>query len=109
MFLWRNKDLGKEKDPENASKFSHLVNICAYKDPLEVISMTLSSLATQSQAKTALYVVMALEEKTPELTEKIIELDIRFKSKFQRLIFSIHPYGVEGEIPGERERRQKSH
>jgi len=43
---------------------------------------------------------MALEEKTPDLNNKINELKAKFGDSFARLIFSIHPYGVEGEIPG---------
>ena len=44
--------------------------------------------------------VVGMEEPTPELDAKIGKLRDLYVSQFMQLIFTIHPTGVPGEIPG---------
>jgi hypothetical protein len=44
--------------------------------------------------------LVCLEEKTPELEMKISEIESEFDNKFNMLIIAVHPYGIEGDIPG---------
>ncbi len=43
---------------------------------------------------------ISFEEKTPDVQKKIQELRNIFANSFERLLFTIHPFGLENEIPG---------
>ena len=47
----------------------HLVGICIYKEPLNLIMETLDSVAHQSNSKEKISVVVGLEDGTPEKDE----------------------------------------
>ena len=44
--------------------------------------------------------VVGMEERTPELDAKISKLRDLYVSQLMQLMFTIHPTGVDGEIPG---------
>lgn len=75
-----------------------MVLMCAYKEPLEVLVATLDSLKQQTVAK-HLFVVVALEEKTPDVTVKSQHLSSRYASEFLHLMVTVHPSGILGELP----------
>ncbi|MDJ0743499.1 MAG: hypothetical protein QNJ32_09060 [Xenococcaceae cyanobacterium MO_167.B27] len=77
----------------------HIVTICIYKEPLELIEKTLESLRQQTQSH-RIIVVVAMEERTPQVSWKEQVLKMKFEKDFERLFFTIHPFGIPGEIPG---------
>lgn len=81
------------------SELDHIVTICIYKEPLQLIEKTLESLCQQTQSD-RIIVVVAMEEKTPQVSWKEQMLMMKFEQYFERLLFTIHPFGISGEIPG---------
>ncbi|GKY98767.1 hypothetical protein MPSEU_000832900 [Mayamaea pseudoterrestris] len=103
-YMWRmirsfNTPFWQELDPELRNKLKHIVVMPTYKEPVELLCETISSVANQTVAETIVMVV-GMEEKTPDQEEKKRIIRQRFENKFSALVFSIHPSGVPGEIPG---------
>ena len=44
--------------------------------------------------------VVGFEERTPDLAAKVTKLRELYVSQFKQLMFTVHPSGVPGEIPG---------
>ena len=78
----------------------HLIVISAYKEPATLLISTIESIEIQEQAKYDINLNISLEERTPQLDEKIAAFEKRFSKSFKRLFFTIHPYNLPGEIPG---------
>lgn len=80
--------------------FHHLVILSSYKEPIDVLIETISTLAVQPRSSTNVTLVLSFEEKTPELSIKTLSLTEMFDGKFRRIITTIHPFACKGEIPG---------
>lgn len=81
-------------------KIRHIVAICCYKEPIELIATSIETVAKQTEVNRIILVV-SFEEKTPDKDEKCKYLDNKFKTVgFERIIFTIHPKGLPNEIPG---------
>ena len=61
---------------------------------------TIETIEKQELAKSNVNLNISFEERTPELYDKIRRLNTRFSKSFKRLIFTIHPYNLPGEISG---------
>ena len=84
---------------ENKS-IRHIVAISCYKEPVELISRSVQTLADQTEVN-RISMVISFEEKTPNKEEKCRLLKNQFENcGFERLIFTIHPFGLLNEIPG---------
>lgn len=81
-----------------ASKYNYIFATFAYKEPLEIIKKCLENISNLNESK-SLIVAVCLEERTPDLERKIKSIE-QFESTFSQLLVTVHPYGVEGEIPG---------
>ncbi|CAF4141545.1 unnamed protein product, partial [Rotaria sordida] len=82
------------------TRIRHIVAISCYKEPLEVIATSIQSVANQTEVH-RIIMVISFEEKTLDKEEKCKCLNKRFKDAgFERIIFTIHPYGLPNEIPG---------
>jgi hypothetical protein len=44
--------------------------------------------------------VVSFEERTPNLPEKQLELWSLYSARFGDFFFTVHPFGLPGEIPG---------
>lgn len=104
IYMWKmirsfHTPFWQELDPELREKVQHLVVMPTYKEPVELLMETVSSVANQSVASSIIMVV-GMEEKTPNQEEKKLAMRERFGTSFKALIFSVHPSGVPGEIPG---------
>jgi len=77
----------------------HLVIITVYREPLDLIALTLHSLANQTKAK-SLVVTLGIEQDAPSLEAKLAEIQLLFANSFYRLFIFIHPKGLPGEIQG---------
>ena len=78
----------------------HIVTISCYKEPVELISKSIQTIANQTEVN-RIIMVIGFEEKTPDVNEKCQFLEEQFKNcGFERIIFTIHPAHIRNEIPG---------
>lgn len=70
-----------------------------YKEPLEVMLETLESLRAQT-VPSQLFVVVGLEEKTPDFRKKQTAILQKYEGVFMETMVTRHPFGIIGEIPG---------
>ena len=100
LYYNRSTDFTSKFNEEKwAKNLHHLLVISCYKEPLELIKATLETLANQTMSYDVTLAV-SFEERTPDLKKKQGSLCETFGSSFRELMFSNHPYGLEGEIPG---------
>jgi hypothetical protein len=89
-----------EKGPEVVKgKYKHILATFAYKEPLALLQRNLKMVLSLKGGNECIMVI-CLEEKTPDLEKKIHEIERDFDKKFAKLIITVHPFGVEGDIPG---------
>ncbi len=81
------------------NKISFIMVTFVYKETLELINKSLNNIVSLNGAQDLL-VTVCLEERTPDIEYKISSLSRDFGCKFSKLIITVHPYGIEGEIPG---------
>lgn len=103
-YMWRmirafNTPFWQELDQDEREKVQHIVVMPTYKEPVELLLETISSVANQTVAHSIIMVV-GMEEKTPDQEMKKQAINERFGDSFKALIYTVHPSGVEGEIPG---------
>ncbi|GKY98769.1 hypothetical protein MPSEU_000833100 [Mayamaea pseudoterrestris] len=103
-YMWRmirafNTPFWQELDLETRNKLKHIVVMPTYKEPVELLCETISSIANQTVAG-SIVLVVGMEERTPDQERKRLLIRERFEHKFCALVFSVHPAGVPGEIPG---------
>jgi len=77
----------------------HIVLYTIYKEPREVLEDSLKSLKELNYPLDKIIVVLAGEERAVDSVEKLEDLKGQFKKYFKDIILTIHPQGVEGEIP----------
>ncbi len=70
-----------------------------YKEPLEILEGTLTNLKSLNHSD-KLHVYIGFEERTPDLKEKVDKIMKQYGDVFAKIICTVHPFGVEGEIPG---------
>lgn len=80
-------------------RFKHIVVVPCYLDTIPVLETCLRSLAA-SQVAEKLLVVMAFEQKAPELQEKVGFVKERFGQSFGMLMFTFHQVDFVREIAG---------
>lgn len=103
-YMWRmirsfNTPFWEELDPIVREQVNHVVVMPTYKEPLELLLETISSVANQTVASSIIMVV-GMEEKTPNQEMKKAAIRDQFGQSFKALVFSVHPSGVPGEIAG---------
>ena len=74
----------------------HLVGVCIYKEPLDLIQVTLDSLRRQKSARKNLFVFVGMEQRTPDAQKKKETLETIYKDAFARFLVTVHPYKVPG-------------
>lgn len=82
-------------------KVQHIIVIPTYKEPLHILSRTLSAIASQDFPLKQLHVVLAMEEKEDEKArkEKAKALRKEFAQKFGSFLITVHAL-VPGEVAG---------
>lgn len=103
-YMWRmirafNTPFWQELDPVIRDKVQHILVMPTYKEPVELLLETISSVANQTVAN-SIVMVVGMEEKTPEQAEKKRQINEQFGDSFKALIYAVHPSGMTGEIPG---------
>lgn len=76
----------------------HAVIVPNYKEPLDVLERTLAGLSAQYRAEERVVVVLAMEEREPGSREKGEALAARWEGSFLRMIVSVHPADLPGEL-----------
>ncbi len=66
---------------------------------MSIIARSVQSLADQTEAS-RIIMVISFEQKTPDVEQKIEQLSQMFEESFERLLFTVHPFGLPNEIPG---------
>jgi hypothetical protein len=103
-YMWKmirsfNTSYYDELDPEVRDLLQHIVVMPTYKEPVELLMETMSSVSNQTIANQIIFVV-GMEQGTPMQDEKKAKIRARFGTSFKALVFAVHPSGVAGEIPG---------
>ncbi|KAL4481584.1 hypothetical protein ABPG74_007673 [Tetrahymena malaccensis] len=80
-------------------KYKFIMMTFIYKEPIELLINTLENIKDM-HGSNQIIVAVGFEERTPDKEDKINQLKLRFSKVFEELIITIHPFGVEGEIPG---------
>jgi len=79
----------------------HLVLIPVYKEPIEILRGSISSLEMCDYPKERIMVVLSYEESAGKKTEEMIfQLKKEFENKFFKFFITSHPANLQGEIPG---------
>ena len=82
-------------------KIYHLVIFPTYKENLPVLRGSFKALARAKYPKERIIVVLGMEERAGEEARKIAkEIKREFGDKFFKLLITVHPEGIEGEIAG---------
>ncbi|CAI4232561.1 unnamed protein product [Auanema sp. JU1783] len=92
-------DLTKISNPKKII-VKHMVGLCVYKEPLDLLMETIDSLASQPNAKTKLTLVIGMEDGTPNKEESKAKIEDKYNPFFERIIVTFHPRGLAGDIPG---------
>ena len=91
-----------ERHPDSLSwdEVHHLVLVPNYRESLTVLRHTLTQLAQQECAQSAMTVVVAMEAGEAEAIAKGERLQEELRPHFTHFYFTVHPRGIRGEIPG---------
>lgn len=96
---WRRR-LEEEKSGE-WEKIWHLIILPFYREPYEVIRESMDSLVRANYPREKMIVVLAVEARGgEEALATAGRLKQEFENRFYRLLLSVHPAGLPGEIPG---------
>lgn len=90
------------RDPHLArwQEVYHLVILPMYQEPYEVVRESFESLARSHYPKEKLIVALGTEERAPEGRAVAERIQKEFGAHFFKLILTVHPSGLAGEIPG---------
>ncbi|MFB6226636.1 MAG: glycosyltransferase family 2 protein [Candidatus Paceibacteria bacterium] len=79
----------------------HLVFLTLYNEPWEVVESTLEGLCDSVYDKDKFIVIIAGEERKEEHCREVFDkIENNYPDCFRELKFTLHPEGLEGEIPG---------
>ena len=98
-YVFSHKNYDFKSDYPEYTVIRHLVAISCYKEPVPLIARSVRSLPDQTEAK-RITMVISFEQKTPDVDKKIEDLSKIFCNSFERLLFTVHPFGEPNEIPG---------
>jgi hypothetical protein len=83
----------------HAAEVVHLIAICRCTEPIDVLEDVLDALALHTNR--GQYVILCcLEAKDPHAVSVGESLVVRYGARFKRVMFAVHPGGVESEVPG---------
>jgi len=89
-----------QTNPEDAHEVFHWVILPQYKEDVEVVSMALRSIASSSIAKSSIGIVLALEQRENNVSEKAEALKQIFGDQFREVIATYHPSGLPNDPAG---------
>ncbi|CAJ0583074.1 unnamed protein product, partial [Mesorhabditis spiculigera] len=92
-------DWSKYPNPDNV-QMKHLVGLCVYKEPMELLMDTIDSITSQPNCKEKISILIGMEGGTPDKEEKKAMLKKKYDPLCERFIVTFHPKGLPGDIPG---------
>lgn len=100
---WERRDWTIDEDVEGPFGFApsgvrHAVIVPNYKEPLAVLERTIEGVAVQHRASERIVLVLAMEDREVGAREKGQALAKRFAGRFERVLVTVHPAGVPGEL-----------
>jgi len=99
-----NIDWIKELEKLPATKWRdvwHLIVLPMYKEDLKVVKSSFESLAKSDYPKDRMIVVLALEERAGEQAKEVADkIFKKYGKEFFRLLVTVHPADIQGEIAG---------
>lgn len=99
-FHQRGRDtLGTATTCLSQSERLHIVVLALYREPFDLVALTIRSLADQPEAERIILAV-GIEEDAPKRDDTIADIKNAFGHSFRDLFVYIHPKGVLGEIAG---------
>jgi hypothetical protein len=77
----------------------HVISICRYTEPIEVLQETLDHLSVHSnrQQYIILLCLEAADKNAATVGETLVKI---YQGYFMRVMYAIHPSGIETEVPG---------
>ncbi|CAF1176713.1 unnamed protein product [Rotaria sp. Silwood1] len=100
LYLNHSRNFAKEYTTYEKIPIRHIVAISCYKEPVDLIARSVQTLADQTEVH-RIIMVISFEQRTPDKEKKCQFLQEKFQNcGFERMIFTIHPYGLPNEIPG---------
>lgn len=85
----------------SAGRMIHLIFIPTYQEPVEVLREVFEALQRSTFSRKRFIVVLAGEQRDEENFTRIAnQLSVEYGDVFYRMIVTIHPKGLEGEVPG---------
>lgn len=85
---------------EDWEKIYHVVMLPTYKESVEILQTALRAVAGQYRSDRMIVVVGGEEGDEQHFMRNKRILEEEFGGKFEKLLFTVHPRGIEGEIPG---------
>ncbi|CAF4076685.1 unnamed protein product [Rotaria sp. Silwood2] len=99
LYLSSSRNFAKEYTGHEKIPIRHIVAISCYKEPVDLIARSIQTLADQTEVH-RITMVISFEQRTPDKEKKCQFLQEQFQNcGFERMIFTIHPYGLPNEIP----------
>jgi hypothetical protein len=93
--------LEKIKTFPNWDQYYHLVFLPTYKEGLEIVDDALKHLTESSYPAAKMIVVLGGEEGDKQHFLEIAQVvEKKYKHAFHKFLITVHPRGLEGEIPG---------
>lgn len=93
--------LGKVEQIKDWGRIRHLIVLPTYKEPLDVLLTTFDGLAHTQYPLDRMMIVIGVEERDKENGVKVAEEILRrYNGVFGHLTYSVHPFGIPGELPG---------
>lgn len=100
LYMNRSRNFAQEHADVEQISIRHMVAISCYKEPVDLIARSVQKLADQTEVH-RITMVISFEQRTPDKEMKCQFLQEKFqKCGFERIIFTIHPFGLPNEIPG---------
>lgn len=91
----------KETLPTALEDVKHIILIPAVNEPVEVLRDTFDSILNQTYPLESMTLVFTIEEKPAKQTKENIRIVIKgHESKFEDILFYVHPKGIPGEARG---------
>lgn len=89
------------KDAPKSDDIVHLVIFPCYREGYEVIHASIDACRKAEGDSKKIAIVLALEDRTVDVQMPIAKrIEEEFKDDFFEFVITVHPRGVEGEIPG---------
>jgi len=76
----------------------HIAIVPAYKEPVGVLRQTLDNLSKQHEARSRIFIVLAMEAAEDGAIGKAEQLRSEYSRHFKGFFYTVHPRGLPGEI-----------